>query len=1446
MLKRLIFSAVFLLNSFLAFCQTDNFGIEFWTGFMSNLSTGSEIKLFIAARDNSKVTVSVPLMSYSASFSILKDSVIVVKIPNSVGQINSSEVIEKTGVHIVSDYPIAVTAMNLSPATTDATVVFPLKNVPVNGTYITGHPSRVSNFSGNEFLLVSPDNGVQVEIIPTVKTKGGQQAFKPFYITLNQGETYQVWAETKTDILDGTSVRAVNGKRIIVYTGDKCSAFPCGACDHQYEQVFPNQLLDTAYFVLPHFGHKKGYTVKVVSIDTTINVKVNGKNYRIATKDSALVLDVPSGDSVLHISGPRKFSCFQFMKGPTCNGYVTSGWGDPSILQILSSKYMGQKSTFNAVNSTNLKDHFVSVLINTASKNDVYLDGSKINPSEFIPISYNKTFSYATFKISFGVHTITCNLGHLAYCYGIGNYESYLYTAGFSLPNFEIDIKDSVLSFNCKDNKVMMRFDGKLEGSIKSYQWDFGDGTFDTLKTVKHLYPVGKEFKIKLWAKGYNGREDSVIKKYIFNWPVFNPVFDKLLCDPTYTYVEKNPFFKNFVWHDNTTKNSYTVTKTEKIWVSATDTSGYCKFSDTAEISKVDILSKIIVDTISNCHLNNLFKFRDSSYVKNDQIQYKVWTFPGGKTFYDTTNFYYHFRQPGNFVVYLDIYPVNAECKARYEIPVHINWNTDIDAYTDKQQFCNGELVTIKDSSYSCCQKVKKYYWKFEGEPLLSSNTGKLQTRVYFDTKNGTPVRNYLYITETEQGCFDTLKYGVLAMPAANSNFDFGKDTIKCLALSRWTFTHTVNEAITGPYELHWYFGNGKEGTQNQYKNFRYIDTGTYKIKLISKTQLGCLDSTSKSVKVIGNAGAAFQIPDSIQCFKNNLFKFDVTTKGNNLLYKWNFGNGKTSTSSTPAPIQYNSYGLFKVKMKVAANYPGCFDDSITHTIKVLREPKASFSLPNDSFCFFSNSITPVNSSTFYNGKNKFLWSSTNYLDSVEFPKSIEFTDTGIRKIMLVVIDSMLCSDTISQNINILPQPKAAFSINDSVQCFTNNLFQMEYLSGHPKNKLLWKLDNNGIGTNQQVSINNVPDVGLHKISLYVTSPFGCTDSVIKYFEVLPPIRADFTIDKDTQCFDNHNVTIKDNSTVSKDVIVKYEYSYNQNILANTSDLINYQFPQSGPKTVHLKIETKEGCLDTTSKSLYLADNPEVEFLTDSVCLGETIDLSAQQTKGIFPIDDWQWKMGDGITYTTNPISHIYMGSGNFITTLKFTDKLGCSGSLVRNSLIYPLPDASFQIQILNSDQDFSYIRLLPTNYGYLSYLWNFPDGSSSVKDSLTKAVSRFFKDRVYLKVETSYGCKDTLSKFLYVFPRLENLWIENAFTPNNDQLNDVFKPIHFEGATAYKLSVFNRWGELMFTSNNPNLGWDGTFMGKEAQDGVYIYNLEFIYADGNRYSAKGTVALIR
>ena len=88
--------------------------------------------------------------------------------------------------------------------------------------------------------------------------------------------------------------------------------------------------------------------------------------------------------------------------------------------------------------------------------------------------------------------------------------------------------------------------------------------------------------------------------------------------------------------------------------------------------------------------------------------------------------------------------------------------------------------------------------------------------------------------------------------------------------------------------------------------------------------------------------------------------------------------------------------------------------------------------------------------------------------------------------------------------------------------------------------------------------------------------------------------------------------------------------------------------------------------------------------------------------------------------------------------------------------------------------------------------------------------------------------------------------YIPNAFTPNNDGKNDVFKPIIFGNIIHYSFMVYNRWGQKVFESNDLLKGWNGTFHGGMPDADIFMWTCSYQLADGNEENKKGTVTLMR
>ena len=142
--------------------------------------------------------------------------------------------------------------------------------------------------------------------------------------------------------------------------------------------------------------------------------------------------------------------------------------------------------------------------------------------------------------------------------------------------------------------------------------------------------------------------------------------------------------------------------------------------------------------------------------------------------------------------------------------------------------------------------------------------------------------------------------------------------------------------------------------------------------------------------------------------------------------------------------------------------------------------------------------------------------------------------------------------------------------------------------------------------------------------------------------------------------------------------------------------------------------------------------------------------------------------------------------------------------------------------------------------------MWDFGDGikdSSNVTPTHTYAAPGTYT--VNLIATNSFGCKDTILKTIDVKPGF-TFYIPNAFSPNSDGVNDIFKGTGI-GIKDYTLLIYDRWGNLVFKSTNLENGWDGTFKGSEVTlEDVFVWKVELHDEKNKEHDYKGTVSLIK
>jgi gliding motility-associated-like protein len=224
----------------------------------------------------------------------------------------------------------------------------------------------------------------------------------------------------------------------------------------------------------------------------------------------------------------------------------------------------------------------------------------------------------------------------------------------------------------------------------------------------------------------------------------------------------------------------------------------------------------------------------------------------------------------------------------------------------------------------------------------------------------------------------------------------------------------------------------------------------------------------------------------------------------------------------------------------------------------------------------------------------------------------------------------------------------------------------------------------------------------------------------------------------------------------------------------------------------------------------------------------------------------WEWDFGDGTTSTDANPTHTYSTAGDFDVNLSLTG--GCLPDNVSDTAtVFEPPTAAFTIdpQIPTTRDNIAFIY--NGNGGNL-FSWDLGDGTSSTESRPTHQYPEDGTFDVFLTVVDANGCEDTITQTIEVL--LEPVvYLPNAFIPEGTLENSRFRGYGI-GVVLAELSVFDRWGTMVFYSNDIGeiltTGWDGTFNGKPAKQGAYAYKLKSSFYDGSEFQKLGSVTLIR
>jgi len=609
----------------------------------------------------------------------------------------------------------------------------------------------------------------------------------------------------------------------------------------------------------------------------------------------------------------------------------------------------------------------------------------------------------------------------------------------------------------------------------------------------------------------------------------------------------------------------------------------------------------------------------------------------------------------------------------------------------------------------------------------------------------------------------------------------------------------------------------------------------------------GCISTDNVTVTVFSLPVADFASPLDV-CLGNPT-EFVSNSAGNGLLYQWNFGNASALDANINPTYTYASATTFNVNLSVTDSN-GCQND-VDGTATVLALPFAAINIASGSGYCEGDPIQFENESTggtdvFWNfGDNAFLpWlpNTTSMLNNPEFTyNNFAF---GPYTVSLSITDAAGCYDETTTTIVVYDRPTADFSFSIACQDDPTQLTDAStVLDFSSINNWQWDM-----GDGSPVLATQNPSYGYalaenYAVQLIATTENGCADTLKQNLWVNPtPVISIAGIDV---CLEVETA-FENNSSPQDETIVLWDWDLGDGSSSENLNPTN-TYLNHGQFLVSLTATTDSGCVAWGTTSVTVFPNPEPVFqIIDAVgCTPHTVQFIDASTIATGFNSEFTWDFGNGMSAEGEAVSTVYQDSGFYNITLAVTSAEGCNTTLLRENVVRAniTPVAEFRM----NNNLFSLLdaRLQITNLSLhaLEWAWRFGNGTSSILPNPEHQYNDVGEYEVVLTVFNG-DCEDTQIQRLRVEP-IFTFYIPSAFTPNSDSHNEFFFG-QGEGFSAYNLRIFTRWGQLLFESNAQSNGWNGSYLGKPVEAGIYIYEFSVLDLNAVSHRYSGGVTLLR
>jgi|GEM_PF-637125 len=656
---------------------------------------------------------------------------------------------------------------------------------------------------------------------------------------------------------------------------------------------------------------------------------------------------------------------------------------------------------------------------------------------------------------------------------------------------------------------------------------------------------------------------------------------------------------------------------------------------------------------------------------------------------------------------------------------------------------------------------------------------------------------------------------------------------------------------------LDWGEGEGPQtnaGSSHVFTNFAY-EPVVVELVQTATTDYGCQAQAFVNHTIYPQVTADF-LPPAPACAPFTLTLVNQSSNANGT-FTWDFGDGSpVSQSAQPSHLYEtaaDANSVYTISLHATSTY-GC-EDSVNHDVEVHATPLADMEVVREEGCY-PLEVTFANQSV---GGDMYYWTYGTGLNSTETESehTVEYFNPTNNIVtytaVLTVSTEAGCSSQDVTYIEVLPEVEA--HIEGGMTGCAPLAIDFLNLSDGAAN-YAWDFGDGGQSATTHASHTFTTDPGedaTYIVSMVATSIYGCSDTAQVQVHVYAAPAADFVTSSTQLTFPNTNVTLTNTSTAGESA--EHYWTFGDGQVSYGANPGTHDYSTWGTYDITLEVDNGYCSSVANTAVQILAPTPTIGFTGEGAgCAPLTVQFNNLSMYA----SSYRWEFSDGSVRSDDSPVHVFNEPGVYDVTLyvegyEGTELMESHTAVVE---VFPTAEAAFTLNpnhVMVPGQPVFFLNL---SEDATEYMWDFGDGATSISET---PVHEYLQAGVYdvtLTANNAWGCSTTYNLPEAVLAEEGGMMVfPNAFTPSSTGSNggyydptgydnDVFRPMHM-GVETYELMVFTKWGEMVFYSNDVNIGWDGYIQGRLAATDVYAWKATATLSNGEKLQRIGNMTLL-